>query len=67
MQGTLMGIEHAMFAIAGIIGPLLGTKAFQMGGISGLGFICAAFFFVVLSIWLAFAPASPKQEDKEKT
>jgi len=54
--GTLMGIEHSMFAIAGIVGPLMGTALFASGGISGLALTCAGFFCVVLAGWVKYAP-----------
>merc|ERR1712230_358052 len=36
MLGTLMGLEHSIFAIAGMAGPLVGTKIFRDYGLSGL-------------------------------
>ena len=53
-----MGIEHAMFALASIIGPIIGTYSFKLAGISGLGLVCALIFAVVLSIWLIYAPSN---------
>jgi OCT family organic cation transporter-like MFS transporter 18 len=62
MMGTLMGIEHSMFSVAGIIGPLIGTQIFASYGISGLGVACGTTFFVVLAVWITFS----KQEKAKK-
>lgn len=53
-QGTLMGIEHSLFAIAYVIAPKVGVKAFQVGGISGLGVACGSVFSIALIVWLIF-------------
>merc|ERR1712151_134260 len=50
MQGTLMGIEHSLFSIAGMAGPMLGTSTFRNYGLSGLCFACSALFFTALCV-----------------
>lgn len=50
MLGTLMGIEHSIFSIAGMTGPLLGTSVFASYGLSGLCLACAAAFFSTLIV-----------------
>ena len=50
LVGTLMGLEHSIFAIAGMLGPLLGTMIFQAYGMSGLFFVCACFFLGTLLV-----------------
>merc|ERR1712216_5225 len=52
MQGTLMGMEHSLFAGAGIVGPLAGTYIFPGYGISGLGYSVGAVFFFVFLVWM---------------
>ena len=51
MIGNLMGIEHSFFAIAGFIGPLIGTYIFISYGISGLSLVCSAIYFIILFTW----------------
>jgi len=50
MTGTLMGLEHSIFAFAGMLGPLAGTSIFQSYGVSGLCLVCGLFFFGTLPI-----------------
>eukprot|EP00930_Biecheleria_cincta_P073526 TRINITY_DN60803_c0_g1_i1.p1 TRINITY_DN60803_c0_g1~~TRINITY_DN60803_c0_g1_i1.p1 ORF type:complete len:427 (-),score=66.62 TRINITY_DN60803_c0_g1_i1:9-1289(-) len=50
MTGTLMGLEHSIFAFAGMLGPLAGTSIFQSYGVSGLCLVCGLFFFGSLPI-----------------
>jgi len=51
LTGTLMGLEHSIFALAGILGPLVGTFVFSKGGIGGLSFVCGCIFIGVYGIW----------------
>jgi len=48
LLGTLMGIEHAIFAIAGMLGPLAGTTLFNTFGLSGLCLSCGLLFFAAV-------------------
>jgi MFS family permease len=43
MVGTLMGVEHSIFAVAGMFGPLVGTYIFNSFDISGLSIFCVYF------------------------
>lgn len=45
--GTLMGLEHSIFAIAGMLGPLLGSYVFNALALQGLSFVVAFLFFVI--------------------
>ena len=47
MQGTLMGMEHAIFALSYLIGPQVGIHTYGMYGITGLSLGCASVFTVV--------------------
>ena len=51
MQGTLMGLEHSLFAVAYMVGPQLGVVGLEAGGVSGLSFICSGVFAGVLLVW----------------
>jgi len=55
MVGTLMGIEHSIFAVAGGVGPLIGTYIFSNYGISGLSLFCSSLFFLILFVWKPIA------------
>lgn len=50
MQGTLMGMEHALFSLAYILGPQLGVSALE-SGIAGLSLTCAGVYGLVLAVW----------------
>lgn len=52
MQGSLMGLEHSLFAVAGFVGPQLGVKLFNVGGIPGLCCVCSSIFFFTLIVWM---------------
>ena len=66
MQGTLMGMEHSLFAVAYMIGPNVGVHVLNHGSISGLSLACSCIFFVVLTVWLRFARVEVKSTLKEK-
>ena len=63
LTGTLMGIEHSMFAVAGIVGPLAGTKVFAIGGISGLGLACGCVFLAAMLVWVWASKAGKLKSD----
>lgn len=56
MQGTLMGIEHSIFAFSYLIGPQVGIYVYELGGISGLSIACASVFMVVFAMWSVSTP-----------
>ena len=43
-KGTLLGLEHSLFAAARIIAPQLGVFVLKSGGISGVSIVCAIIF-----------------------
>ena len=51
MQGTLVGIQHCLFAFAHMAGPQLGAYLYGIGDISGLCFMGAAVFCTVVLIF----------------
>ena len=55
-----------MFALAGIIGPLLGTQVFQYGGVPGLALVCGLTFFGVLALWLSVSKPQVRSSDAKK-
>ena len=56
MQGTLIGIEHSIFAFSYLIGPQVGIYVYEIGGISGLSIACASVFMLVFAIWSVSTP-----------
>jgi MFS family permease len=63
MQGTLMGMEHSLFAVAYMVGPTAGVSALTAGGIAGLSATCGAIFFVVLTVWFFFHDTKEDSDD----
>lgn len=51
MQGTLMGMEHALFGLAYLVGPQLGVWSLE-SGITGLSLTCAGVYGLVLAVWM---------------
>lgn len=65
MLGTLMGIEHSIFAVAGMLGPLIGTYVLQSSGLSGLALACSSLFLAILPFWAAMGPATSGSKKSE--
>jgi len=59
LVGTLMGIEHSMFALAGILGPIVGTQVFEYAGVAGLAAVCGMLFFAVMALWVVASKPDP--------
>lgn len=72
MTGTLMGVEHALFAVAGIFGPVVGVSVFQYGdetgqGITALQATAGGLFLAILCVWVALhKPKTATAEEKKK-
>jgi hypothetical protein len=65
-KGTLLGMEHSLFAAARILGPTMGVAAYTYAGISGVSIACTAGFFAVWGVWGIFSK-SPKDEASKKS
>ncbi len=52
MQGTLLGLEHSIFAIAYTLGPVVGSACLRVGGIGMLAAACGAIFALVYVLML---------------
>jgi len=50
-KGTLMGIEHSVFALAGFLGPACGQALHAMAGVSGLAAAGAGTFACLRLFW----------------
>ena len=72
IQGTLVGIQHCLFAFAYMAGPQLGALIYSIGDITGLSFICAATFCLVLFVFTknykeeSITEVTKKVKDKAK-
>ena len=52
IQGTLIGLEHSLFAVAYVIGPALGTYIYSQGGIAYVTGATGLTFLGVFVIWV---------------
>jgi hypothetical protein len=50
-QGTLLGLEHGLFAAVRIATPTWGQSILTFGGVSAVSGTCAAIYFVVAAVW----------------
>lgn len=74
-KGTLVGIEHSIFAAAGALGPAVGAPLFQARGVGGLAAAGAAAYGLLLAFWRSAVlgvgvrsgePLKTRSEAKEK-
>ena len=73
LQGTLMGMQHALFAVAHVMGPTAGVTLLTDHGIAGLSLSCATIYVAVLGAFWACTTATDasaadpgKQQKKKK-
>lgn len=66
-KGTLLGLEHALFAAARVVSPQLGIYVLQNSGISTVCAVCAGIFAAVSMFWSMFGYSlTPEQSTFEK-
>ena len=53
-KGTLLGLEHSLFAAARVVAPQTGVYLLKTGGVSAVSSACAGVFAVVLALWHMF-------------
>ena len=64
-QGALLGLEHALFAGARVVGPIMGTSLLAAGGVKTVAVVCAV---VDVSLALTLRDGSAKEAaEEEKT
>jgi hypothetical protein len=56
-KGSLLGLEHSLFAAARVATPQIGVSLWQAQGLSAVSLACAAVFGVVSVVWKLFRPA----------
>jgi fucose permease len=54
-KGTLLGLEHALFAAARIAAPQAGILLLDWGGVSAVSACCSVIFLGVLLTWNAYS------------
>ena len=54
-KGTLLGLEHCLFAAARVFAPQMGINLLQSGGISTVSAASSFIFFSVYTIWMIFS------------
>lgn len=52
-KGTLLGLEHSLFAAARVVAPQSGVYLLNTGGVSAVSAACAGVFAVVFVLWQA--------------
>ena len=50
-QGTLLGLEHSIFAAVRIATPAIGQLVLTSGGVSGVSALCFAVYMLISLIW----------------
>jgi MFS family permease len=53
-KGTLLGLEHSLFAAARVVAPQTGVYILNTGGVSAVSAACASVFAAVFVLWQAF-------------
>jgi predicted MFS family arabinose efflux permease len=53
-KGTLLGLEHSLFAAARIATPQLGTMILTNYGVSAVSISCGAVYGSIALLWIAF-------------
>jgi membrane protein implicated in regulation of membrane protease activity len=63
-KGTLLGLEHTLFAAARIAAPQVGVWLLKSGGVPAVSVACGSVFLTVLGIWSVFK-GTLKNGDKD--
>lgn len=50
-KGTLLGLEHTLFAAARIAAPQVGVSLLKSGGVSSVSLACGVVFVAVFGLW----------------
>lgn len=54
-KGTLLGLEHSLFAAARILTPQIGVSLLKQGGVSLMSGVCCGIYLLVVVIWKGFS------------
>jgi len=70
-QGTLLGLEHGLFAAVRIATPTWGQSILNYGGVTAVSTTCAGIYFIVAAVWTSqrhkFARESKDAGKEDKT
>ena len=66
LKGTLVGAEHATFAMAGLIGPAAGVALLEIGGLPAVAACGSLLYAVLWGLWRVFGTAAEQEEAKAK-
>ena len=64
-QGTLLGIEHSLFALARVFGPSLGMKIMVFGGFKTVAFVCCLFDMALATFAMTYEGKEYKDVSSE--
>ena len=51
LKGSLVGVEHATFALAGLLGPSAGVALLESGGLAAVAAAASAAYLALLGCW----------------
>ena len=57
-KGTLIGLEHSLFALARIFTPQIGLTVLTWGGVAGISGVCGSIFFGTYAAWVFLSKRS---------
>lgn len=58
-KGTLLGLEHSLFAAARVFAPFIGIYLLEQGGISLVSLVSCGMFGAVFTVWKLFLYTLP--------
>jgi hypothetical protein len=63
-KGSLLGLEHSLFAAARVVAPQAGVSLWKSGGIFAVSGASSGIFAIVWMCWQAFKDSLPDKETK---
>ena len=66
-KGTLLGLEHALFAAARVFAPYMGISILKQGGISSVAAVTGAMFGVIYFLWSVFLYTLPSLDSSSSS
>ena len=63
-QGSLLGLEHGLFSLARIVGPTLGTRLLEIGGLWSVEICCGMVDITLAVLSVALLTSISKRRDK---
>jgi MFS transporter, OCT family, solute carrier family 22 (organic cation transporter), member 18 len=66
-KGTLLGLEHSIFAAARVFTPTLGVSLLKNGGVASVAGVCSLIFCFCLILWQFYSASTKSSSSKLKT